>query len=57
MIVFIQDNCQFVPNAGQEDNDSDTVGDVCDTDDDDDNIPDLTVSCTWLALPGHALCF
>eukprot|EP00794_Sanderia_malayensis_P016720 gene16720-18414_t len=33
--------------AWQEDNDKDTVGDVCDADDDDDNIPDINDNCPF----------
>ncbi len=39
----VMDNCQFVPNANQANNDGDTPGDVCDTDDDNDTITDTRV--------------
>ena len=44
MISTLQDNCESVPNTGQEDNDGDTDGDACDDDDDNDLIIDKLVS-------------
>ncbi len=35
------DNCPAVANAGQENNDGDSDGDVCDSDDDNDGLPDV----------------
>jgi len=35
-----QDNCPNIVNPGQDDNDDDHVGDICDDDDDNDGMPD-----------------
>ncbi len=45
------DNCPTVANAGQEDNDNDGEGDVCDDDDDNDGIPDAEDNCPFRANP------
>jgi len=49
------DNCPLTPNADQADFDSDGLGDVCDSDDDNDGIPDNLDTET--AIPATVLDF
>ncbi len=45
------DNCPSIPNSGQENNDGDQLGDVCDVDDDNDNVTDANDNCQFVANP------
>jgi hypothetical protein len=51
------DNCKDAafPNADQLDSDFDTVGDVCDTDDDNDGVNDATDNCPIRFNPADAI--
>jgi hypothetical protein len=52
-IVAGPDNCQLHANPDQEDYENDGQGDVCDPDDDNDTVPDVTDNCPFVPNPGQ----
>jgi hypothetical protein len=49
-----RDNCWLIFNPDQKDTDHDTLGDVCDDDDDSDTIPDVSDNCRLAPNPDQA---
>ncbi|WP_139957090.1 thrombospondin type 3 repeat-containing protein [Flavicella sediminum] len=50
-ILNTVDNCVFIANENQEDNDNDGAGDVCDDDDDNDGVLDSVDNCPMTSNP------
>jgi hypothetical protein len=49
VVVSCDDNCPNDVNPSQDDNEGDGLGDVCDTDDDNDSVPDVSDNCQYIA--------
>jgi len=52
-LINKDDNCPYSANAGQEDMDSDNIGDICDEDLDGDGILNLYDNCLLINNPGQ----
>ncbi|MFC2109569.1 thrombospondin type 3 repeat-containing protein [Bacteroidota bacterium] len=52
-ILNTVDNCVFIANENQEDNDNDGAGDVCDDDDDNDGVLDVFDNCSMTSNPNQ----
>lgn len=48
-----RDNCPDDSNPNQRDNDFDSLGDVCDADDDNDGVLDISDNCQYIANPNQ----
>ncbi len=53
-VLDATDNCVNTPNAGQQDNDHDGLGDACDPDDDNDGVADAGDNCPSVANPSQS---
>ena len=52
--VSCDDNCPALPNPFQDDNEGDGLGDLCDTDDDNDSVTDGPDNCPFIANNNQA---
>ncbi|MBI2346096.1 MAG: thrombospondin type 3 repeat-containing protein [Deltaproteobacteria bacterium] len=51
---FGEDNCRSIPNPNQYNHDGDNLGDACDSDDDNDGVPDAQDNCVIRSNPDQS---